>query len=401
MRSNNFESGGPDPRDTHSYNAPAPFHNATASEEATPIVILPSPLFIHSDGQKSPDAQALSAVAPFSNGGGQMSSGTHNLTAPATPSCDQGRFRSDTLAPSAEVAPLCEEGQEASAAQFITADLTPFCREGQAISAAPFICADPALIQNVIETHRRRVDLMRAMGKLTLQMKAVCRRFCDGDKDAAAPLWNAINGKGEHAHAAAALAWCEPLLMARDTIEDYRKAEEKKLAKLAKQLPVAEWVEAVPGFGVGSLGAVIGESGDLSKYGNPAKLWKRMGLAVINGGRQRRVAGDEALIHGYSPERRSIMWNIGACLIKQQGPWRELYLARLATEHQKALDEGLIPATSTKVTVDSWAKRGLPELTKVTKITAAHRSAGHMNNRAQRYIEKRLLRDLWRAWRQS
>ena len=126
-----------------------------------------------------------------------------------------------------------------------------------------------------------------------------------------------------------------------------------------------------------------------------------MGLAVINGGRQRRVSGDEALLHGYSPERRSIMWNIGASLIKQQGPWRDLYLARLATEHQKALDEGLIPATSTKATVDSWAKRGLPELTKVTKITAAHRSAGHMNNRAQRYIEKRLLRDLWRAWRAS
>ena len=28
-----------------------------------------------------------------------------------------------------------------------------------------------------------------------------------------------------------------------------------------------------------------------------------------------------------------------------------------------------------------------------------HRSAGYMGIRAQRYMEKRLLRDLWRAWR--
>jgi hypothetical protein len=28
-----------------------------------------------------------------------------------------------------------------------------------------------------------------------------------------------------------------------------------------------------------------------------------------------------------------------------------------------------------------------------------YRSDGHVHNRAKRYMEKRLIRDLWRAWR--
>ena len=184
-----------------------------------------------------------------------------------------------------------------------------------------------------------------------------------GDKKAAQAVYaSALNG-GDHTSAADARTLMLPLLLAREVIERSRKEVEKRLVVLAKALGVSAWIMEQRGVGLLSLAAIVGEAGNLSDYANPAKLWKRMGLAVINGERQRKVAGDAALDHGYSPRRRSIMWTIGDCIVKAGGPWRDLYDAR------KAL-----------------------ELTRVA-------TKGHAHNRAKRYVEKRLLRDLWRAWR--
>ena len=67
----------------------------------------------------------------------------------------------------------------------------------------------------------------------------------------------------------------------------------------AKALPVASFVEETRGFGYLGLAQIVAEAGDLSNYANPAKLWKRFGLAVIDGRAQRRVADKElAIVHG-------------------------------------------------------------------------------------------------------
>lgn len=148
----------------------------------------------------------------------------------------------------------------------------------------------------------------------------------------------------------------------------FRKEYEKRLTHMAAQLPVWPWVEDVRGVSALSLAAVVGETGDLWNYPNPAKLWKRMGLAVINGERQRKVTGAAALDHGYAPQRRATLWVIGDCLIKlnQDGPYRTYYLS------EKERQRELHPELSDKVT--------------------------HL--RAKRHMEKRFLRDLWRAWRE-
>jgi hypothetical protein len=113
------------------------------------------------------------------------------------------------------------------------------------------------------------------------------------------------------------------------------------------------------------LAVIVGVAGDLSNYSNPAKLWKRFGLAVIDGRAQRKVTNTEqAIAMGYSPMRRSAMWTIGDAVIKTQGEYRELYLDRKMYEAERD-----------------------PEMSKM-----------HCHRRAQRYMEKRLLRDLWRAW---
>ena len=239
------------------------------------------------------------------------------------------------------------------------------------------------LISSIRETHRERQDFHRAEKSLTLQIKARCRRLCGGDKKGAGTLYDAMLGKGEHDLSKHALVANGPFLEARAILEGVRKAAEKQLNKLSKELAVAAFVEATPGMGYGSLGAIVGECGDLSNYANPAKLWKRMGLAVMSDGkRQRRVAGAEALDHGYSPSRRSVMWNVGQSVFKAQS-------ARIDKETGEVLKE----AGPYRVLYDERKAYELERDPDIKPILA--------HNRSTRYLEKRLLRELWRAWRDA
>lgn len=154
---------------------------------------------------------------------------------------------------------------------------------------------------------------------------------------------------------------------------------EKTIRETVKDWPIAAWIEHSDRRGLGpiALGLILGETGDLSQYANPAKVWKRMGLAVFDGKPQRRVAGttkakkDEAIGQGFSPRRRALMHVIGDCLVKgnQDGPYRTLYVERKANELER-----------------------LPGDEKGRLM--------HAHKRALRYMEKRLLKDLWLAWRQ-
>jgi hypothetical protein len=177
----------------------------------------------------------------------------------------------------------------------------------------------------------------------------------DGDQGQSGDLGNVVS--------AATL----PLQEAAAGIRKHQLALRRRMEKLAKQLPVTPFIESICGFGWFGAAQIVGETGDLAAYANPAKVWKRMGLAVIDGRSQRRVAGAAALDHGYAPHRRTIMHVIGESLIKKQNVYRELYVARKEYETTKA-----------------------PDLTKM-----------QWHRRAMRYAEKRLLRDLWRAWRDA
>lgn len=146
---------------------------------------------------------------------------------------------------------------------------------------------------------------------------------------------------------------------------------EKNMVRLAKTLPIWEWAQEIHGFGALGLAIIVGEAGDLSAYPKKGHLWKRMGVAVIDGIRQgglrKGSAAEDWIVHGYNRQRRSRLFTIGDSLIKKQNTYRELYLARKEVERAK-----------------------LPDATKM-----------HIHRRAQRYMEKRLLKDLWQAWRRA
>lgn len=97
---------------------------------------------------------------------------------------------------------------------------------------------------------------------------------------------------------------------------------EKQLAALGEQLPAADFAKGIKGFGVLRLACIIGETGDLSNYANPAKVWKRLGLAPFNGQmpstwrRKGGLSAEEWTAVGYSPRRRSSMFVITDLLVK-------------------------------------------------------------------------------------
>lgn len=177
-------------------------------------------------------------------------------------------------------------------------------------------------------------------------------------------------------------------IKARAPFDEIEALALKEMERLARTLPVwGGFAEGVRGFGAASLAIIVAEAGDLSLYPKKGHLWKRMGVAVLDGTRQGGLAKtapkDAWIAHGYNRERRSRLWTIGDTLIKAQGPYREVYLARKEYERKRAEANGLTVAPSAKIP----AKRA-----------AEFMSDGHVHRRAQRYMEKRLLRDLWQAW---
>ena len=242
--------------------------------------------------------------------------------------------------------------------------------------------AQPDIIAEIRAHHRARRFAMKQQQKMDRALESYIRlNFTDWSPDADEAAKKANATLVAKLIEAARVGQGEPELIgmvtatdaAREPFDKVRKAEQKAIAKLAEKLPVwEEFGKGVRGFGIASLGAIVGEAGDLSLYPTHSHLWKRMGLAVMNGKRQgnagKSASAEEWTAHGYNPERRSVMWNIGDPLIKgNDGLYRQLYDSRKVYEMVRD-----------------------PAMSKMQ----AHR-------RAQRYMEKRLLKDLWRAWRRA
>lgn len=196
---------------------------------------------------------------------------------------------------------------------------------------------------------RQRRQLMTARIRIENQLGALERSIVETAGSRAAEAAKAIS----------------PVLAGHlDALQIHQKPFDKAIEHLAKQLPVYEWVRRTPGVGALSLGLIIGDTGDLSNYSGPAKVWKRLGLGVMpDGTRQRKVPGPEGIEHGYSPRRRSLMHVVGTALMRmRRSPYRRIYDERKAYELARGCEKG----------------------------------QAHM--RALRYAEKRLIVDLWTAW---
>lgn len=254
---------------------------------------------------------------------------------------------------------------------------SPLADQGQTSGAN---LSGAASVGEITAVYRRYEDLRRARQRIELQAIATCRNACGGDKAEGMKLYKSPTPQVE--------VWLSPYRLAMQPLDAAIREQEKLLTKFGKALPVREWADTVPGLSPRFLAAIVGECGiGPGEFKSVSALWKRMGMAVINGGRQRRVTGDAALEHGYVPRRRSLMWNIGEQVAVRQGI-------------RNPKDEEGKPAGA--VAINEWGtlylERKAYELarTDVEKMTPMH-----AHNRAKRYVEKRLLRSLWQEWRRA
>jgi hypothetical protein len=161
------------------------------------------------------------------------------------------------------------------------------------------------------------------------------------------------------------------------------------MTSLAKQLPVMTWIKEQRGFGEGGLANVIAETGDLAKYANVAKVWKRLGYAPYDGyagstwkrptWRPRALTAEEWTENPFSGQRYAAIQQQGESMFRHQwisakkvggeigkpnGPYGEVYAERRAR---------------TKETHPDWTD-------------------GHAHADALRVMMKAFLRDLWANW---
>lgn len=164
----------------------------------------------------------------------------------------------------------------------------------------------------------------------------------------------------------------------------------KEIEAAVKKLPIwTEWAEPIPGLGAKGIGIIIGEAGDVGSYRSEAALWKRMGVGVIDQiaqGKLRENAPAELwILHGYNRKRRAALFTIGDSLIKaRKSPYRALYLSQKDIIRQRLEAEGF------EIKPAAMIKSG-------EKATCF--SDGHVHRRAQRWMEKKLLRHMYRNWR--
>ncbi|GAC1572620.1 MAG: hypothetical protein NVS3B5_01560 [Sphingomicrobium sp.] len=184
-------------------------------------------------------------------------------------------------------------------------------------------------------------------------------------------------------------------VLSREPTDRYEGVATKSMEDLARQLPVWPFAASIQGLGARSLAVIVGEAGDLSNYATHSKLWKRMAMApyskdgVTRSGQQWKIKGgldkDDWIAFGYRARRRAQMFVIEGNLIKQTDAYYRLYLARKEYLRNRAVFEGKTVAPSAKI----------------PKGADGYVSDGEINAQAKHYMGKKLLRDLWTAWRRA
>jgi hypothetical protein len=239
--------------------------------------------------------------------------------------------------------------------------------EGTTRSAIPSVAVSPILL-SLRQLHRAREMFVKtevAVGHQILQIDASLG-LCE---------WVETRpGHGKFVYVKGALALESPAFLSakaamvalRRQAHDNRMEYERMMRKEARRLAVWPWVETVRGAGDLGLAQIVAEAGDLSGYDGPAKLWKRFGLAMIDGEAQARRKGEKGERMGFSPRRRKLMHVIADSLMKgnRDGVFRAYYVAEKAKHLGR---EGI--------------------------------TRQHAHNRAMRALAKEYLEHLWRAWR--
>jgi hypothetical protein len=178
-------------------------------------------------------------------------------------------------------------------------------------------------------------------------------------------------------------------------LERYEDQHFRRLGSILNEYPIyTQWLEQVKGIGPAMAGVIISEI-DISKARYPSSLWKYAGLDVAGdgGGRSRKA---EHLVRrefvnkaGEVKQRDSITFNpflktklvgvlASSFLRVKDSPYADVY-----RDYKHRL-ESHVKYQDGQLDEDGKAVKGLK---------------GHRHNMAMRYMVKRFLVDLYKAWR--
>lgn len=292
---------------------------------------------------------------------------TDTTTIPTTPKAVRRRVHSPTtsipIAASASVAIVPHEQAGGSDG------------EGAILSYASHQARAPSpLLSSVVDLYRVRKSLVQAEGDMTRRIKSKAR--------SAASYRLKVNGivtpEGKMPDATdedlAVVRRVYPSFYAAlDTISAQKSVEEKALVKLVRSLPIMAWAQEVRGLAPVSVGTLIGEAGGSPMiFNTPSKLWKRYGLAVIDGKSQRKATDPEmAARQGFNPSRRAALYVIGENMIRARNAQ-----ARIIYDAAKAAELAKIEAEPNLKMTKGWAHK-----------------------RALRKVQKQLVLAFWLVWR--
>jgi hypothetical protein len=264
-----------------------------------------------------------------------------------------------------------------------------------------------ATIQNLF---RLRQNMIQAMTKLTLQAQSTVRLPTTNDDDFSSDEAKAAARKRTEKLYAQVIADphhplyenVEPFLFAMEPLEKRRAIYEKDMARHVKTLPIYAWAKQVKGLGDVSLANIIGACGDIGTYKSVSAVWKRMGLAVMNGCRQgnpgKDASKDDWIAHGYNKKRRSVVWNVGNSLILGMGRFRPVYGEDVDANEGYTYYQKVFANRARYEAERLPHKDGTP-----VKLSDKGKDSytAHAANRAKRYVEKRLLKHLYLEWRRA
>lgn len=161
----------------------------------------------------------------------------------------------------------------------------------------------------------------------------------------------------------------------------------------AETLPgYRELWEPTNGLGALGLALIVGAAGNLADYSTHSQLWKRFGLHVYKGlacyKKRPGMSAADWQEAGYCPERRAIIYTIvNLGIATKDNAYHTLRDQYREQERRKQAAMGVTVLPAAKIPKDA--------------LPGAYMSEGHVLNRANRKVGKKLLRDLWKIWRRE
>lgn len=246
------------------------------------------------------------------------------------------------------------------------------------------------------------------------------------DADARAKLFeqarkivDAAAKKGDYSSAPAdVVADLEVLLVSIDPILTRIKKIEEEMEYYATMLPIHPWQKTINGFGELGLAVIIGCVGDPGKYRSKHAFKKRLGIspftnvdghtyacstwARIKGLSKDEWVDDDEVGYkgpGYSSRRRSALYayvQVPLFFAKGKNRYGDLYTRYKHRQFERNA-RGDFACTAEKLVASARRNGVAPN----AENLAGRLTAGHIDNRARRYMTQKLLCDLWNAWRRA